>query len=316
MLPGTLIDLPGVQGKLRVPGPGTIPTARGDPLRLRAGRPIHYTRCIGGSGNQSPMAFSNERRTSQRRSRTGAGSRAKFPRVWKSEVWTCEAIGATARRRSVYAPTPTTAACSWHWDPRDSARCPIQSLRSGSRRPPGSRRRSASPSTAASTWTPVAGAWRATPPATWKRQSESGAKQATPSAGLLERSREDWGSVRADLGLAADVGALDLWESIWLGLTKGWLRRTANDRADLVREVTLGALARLCDRPCPVPNGLQGPLRGFTDAKAIRYELSEVLLREEVSAALGGLEPLHGPLSGTQLRLQRDWRYRAAGQAG
>ena len=105
--------------------------------------------------------------------------------------------------------------------------------------------------------------------------------------GLLERSREDWGSVRADLGLAADVGALDLWESIWLGLTKGCLRRTANDRADLVREVTLGALARLCDRPCPVPNGLQGPLRGFTDAKAIRYELSEVLLREEVSAALG-----------------------------
>ena len=105
--------------------------------------------------------------------------------------------------------------------------------------------------------------------------------------GLMERSRKDWGSIRAALGLAADVGALDFWESIWLGLTRGWLRRTPGDGAVLVEEVALGALTRLCDRPRPVPNGLQGSLRGYSDAKAIRYELSGVLLHEEVSAALG-----------------------------
>ena len=104
--------------------------------------------------------------------------------------------------------------------------------------------------------------------------------------GLLERSREDWGFVRAALGLAADVDALDFWESIWLGLTRRWLPRTPGDGAELVEEVALGALTRLCKWPRPVPNGLQRPLRGFSDAKAIRYELSGVLLREEVSAAL------------------------------
>ena len=107
---------------------------------------------------------------------------------------------------------------------------------------------------------------------------------------LLERSRNDWSSVRSEFGLAADLDALDLWESIWLGLTKGWLRRHRGDGEDLVREVALSALARLCDRPRAVPNGLKGPLREFSDAGEIRYELRGMLPRENVSEELGAWE--------------------------
>ena len=104
---------------------------------------------------------------------------------------------------------------------------------------------------------------------------------------LLERSRRDWDSVRTDLGLAADFVALDFWESIWLGLAKGCLRPGYSDGADLARQVMLGALARLSARMGSVPNGLPGPLRDFVDAGEVRYELSGVLLREEVATELG-----------------------------
>ena len=104
---------------------------------------------------------------------------------------------------------------------------------------------------------------------------------------LLERSRRDWDSVRTDLGLAADFVALDFWESIWLGLAKGCLRPGYSDGTDLARQVMLGALARLSARMGSVPNGLPGPLRDFVDAGEVRYELSGVLLREEVATKLG-----------------------------
>ena len=104
---------------------------------------------------------------------------------------------------------------------------------------------------------------------------------------LLERSFEDWPSVRATLGLAADSDVQGFWESIWLGLTKGWLRCRRGDGAELVRAVALGALTRLSERPIAVPNGLAGSLRGFSQAGEIRYELSEALLQEDVGAKLG-----------------------------
>ena len=107
---------------------------------------------------------------------------------------------------------------------------------------------------------------------------------------LLERSHEDWNSVRADLGLAADLDALGFWESVWSGLTKGWLRRTRRDGEDLSREAALGALARLCKHPRAIPNGLKGSLRGFSDASDIHYELSGVLLREDVGEKLSAWE--------------------------
>ena len=107
---------------------------------------------------------------------------------------------------------------------------------------------------------------------------------------LLKYSREDWSSVRAALGLAADLDALDFWESIWSGLTKGWLGRPRSDGGNLAREVALSALRRLCDRSNAVPNGLKRPLRAFTDAGKIRYELGEVLLREDVVTELGAWE--------------------------
>ncbi len=100
---------------------------------------------------------------------------------------------------------------------------------------------------------------------------------------LLKGSRRDWDSVRTDLGLAANITALDFWESIWLGLAKGCLRPGYSDRADLARQVMLGALARLK----LVPNGLPGPLRNFVDAGEIGYQLSGVLLREKVATELG-----------------------------
>ena len=118
------------------------------------------------------------------------------------------------------------------------------------------------------------------------------AKQIGREAGdalgvLLERSRRDWDSVQTDLGLAADITALDFWESIWLGMAKGCLGPNYSDGADLAREVALGALARLSARMGAVPNGLPGPLRDFVDAGEVRYELSGVLLREEVTVELG-----------------------------
>ncbi len=104
---------------------------------------------------------------------------------------------------------------------------------------------------------------------------------------LLERSCKDWGSVRADLRLAADLDALDFWESIWSGLTKGWLRRPHRDGVDLAREVALGVLTRLSARSRAVPNGLKGSLRGFSDAGEIRFQLSEVLLQADVGELMG-----------------------------
>ena len=102
---------------------------------------------------------------------------------------------------------------------------------------------------------------------------------------LLKRSFEDWPSVRATLGLA-DTDALGFWESIWFGLTKGWLRHRRGDGAELARKVVLGALTRLSERAMAVPNGLDGSLRGFSDASEIRFELSGALLQEDVAAKL------------------------------
>ncbi|WP_419163541.1 hypothetical protein [Candidatus Palauibacter sp.] len=103
---------------------------------------------------------------------------------------------------------------------------------------------------------------------------------------LLDHSHEDWGSVRSDLRLAANLDAVDFWESVWIGLTKGCLGRVRDSAAELLRRVALAAVARLCERPGAIPNGLGEPLRGFADANQIRYELSGVLLCEDVGATL------------------------------
>ena len=105
---------------------------------------------------------------------------------------------------------------------------------------------------------------------------------------LLQGSRDDWRSLRARLGLTADLEDLDFWESVWLGLTKTCLRHGGGDGTALVRKVALGALARLSDRPLAIPNGLKGRLRGFTDAGRIRYELSDLLQGPDVGETLGG----------------------------
>ena len=104
---------------------------------------------------------------------------------------------------------------------------------------------------------------------------------------LLERSREYWDSVRGALGLAADVDALDFWESIWFGLTARCLGPGGSDGADLVRSVIFGTLAQLSKRPLAVANGLKEPLRSFADADAVRYQLCQVLLGDGVATKLG-----------------------------
>ena len=123
-----------------------------------------------------------------------------------------------------------------------------------------------------------------------KKAKIVGSQAGAALGALLELSHNDWGSVQSDLGLAADLDVLDFWESIWLGLTKGWLKRHRGDGEDLVREVALGALTRLCDRARAVPNGLEGPLRQFSDAREIRYELRGILLSEDVGSELGAWE--------------------------
>ena len=116
-------------------------------------------------------------------------------------------------------------------------------------------------------------------------------RQAGAALGtLLKRSHKNWAAVRADLGLAANIDALDFWESLWSGLTRRCLRARRGSSEGLAREVALGALARLCDWDCSVPNGLKGPLRQFTDASAIRYELGGLLLRDDVATELAAWE--------------------------
>ena len=105
---------------------------------------------------------------------------------------------------------------------------------------------------------------------------------------LLHRSSRAWTSFSTQLGLAADLEDLDFWESIWLGLAKTCLSPTGGSVADLVRTVALRALTRLSESPRAVPNGLKGPLHGFTDAARIRYELSGVLLGPAVAETLAG----------------------------
>ena len=104
---------------------------------------------------------------------------------------------------------------------------------------------------------------------------------------LLQRSQGDWSAVRVALGLAADLDALGFWESVWLGLTKGWLRRPQHDGDDLAREAALQAITRLVSHRRAIPNGLKGPLRGFSDAEEVRYELGGMLQGEDVSRELG-----------------------------
>ena len=99
---------------------------------------------------------------------------------------------------------------------------------------------------------------------------------------LLERSKQDWDSVRSVLSLAADIDALDFWESVWLGVMKG----CRGSGSDLACEVALGVIAQLCERPNAVPNGLSGSLRRFSNAGDIRYMLSKVLLQENIGTVL------------------------------
>ena len=113
---------------------------------------------------------------------------------------------------------------------------------------------------------------------------------------LLERSRNDWDSVRNALGLAADLDLLDLWESIWFGLTN-WLGRRG-DGENLARQVTLNAVVRMSDRPRGLPNGLKGRLRGFSNVGEVRYELTDVLLHKGVVTVLCSWERFTNRYSG------------------
>ena len=88
------------------------------------------------------------------------------------------------------------------------------------------------------------------------------------------------------LGLAADLDLLDLWESIWFGLTSLAAAATLARGSDLARIVGLQALARMIDHPRGAPNGLRGKLRGFSNMAEVRYELSDVLLHKGVIAEL------------------------------
>lgn len=111
-----------------------------------------------------------------------------------------------------------------------------------------------------------------------------GAEVGAALAKLLEQSRKGWESTRSKLGLAEDVDPQAFWESVWLGLTKGWHGRS--EGADIARGVAVAALARLAQQPGALPNGLQGPLRAFSDAGTVRYELSEALLQDGVTEKL------------------------------
>ena len=103
---------------------------------------------------------------------------------------------------------------------------------------------------------------------------------------LLERSVTRWSEVRTALGLADGVDSLAFWESVWIGLTKQWLKRRHSDGAGLTRTVALGLLTRLSQRPRGVPNGLVGPMRAFVNAGDIRYELGGALLQSGVASKL------------------------------
>ena len=120
---------------------------------------------------------------------------------------------------------PAAAACSWPSGPRVSAHYRTASLRSGSPHPT----RESSTVGFALNGSFDLDAGRARLAGSTSENLEKALKigRAAGDAfgSLLKRSREDWASVRIALGLAADLDAQGFWESVWFGLTKGWLRR-------------------------------------------------------------------------------------------
>ena len=109
---------------------------------------------------------------------------------------------------------------------------------------------------------------------------------------LFKHSRNDWKSVRLKLNLATNLDPLNFWESIWMGLTKRNLKRDRGNGGNLSREVALAVLTQLCkcDFPRVVPNGLKGSLHAFSGVNEIRYELSGILLDEKIGELLGNWE--------------------------
>lgn len=114
-----------------------------------------------------------------------------------------------------------------------------------------------------------------------------GSQAGDALGGLLKFSHRDWRSVRACLGLASDIDPLDFWASVWSGLTRAWLTRRDNRAGALAWAAALATLARLCRFPSAIPNGLAGALRRFSNAGDIRYELTGVLSRKDVSEVVG-----------------------------
>ncbi len=104
-----------------------------------------------------------------------------------------------------------------------------------------------------------------------------GAEVGEALSELFDRSRADWGIVRRQLGLAADLTRDAFWRSIWLGLTEQWLGKHRDAVAALAREFVLALLRRLTDRRSSIPNGLAPAMRTFTSIGEARYELPKLL---------------------------------------
>ena len=124
-----------------------------------------------------------------------------------------------------------------------------------------------------------------------QKAKEIGSKAGAALSVLFKHSkhsRENWVSVQSDLSLTKNLGMLDFWESIWLGITKNYLKRGRSNGENLTSEVAFAALAQLCSIDCPrvIPNGLKGPLRAFSDMNEIRYEFSEILQGKEIGKNL------------------------------
>ncbi|MBP6582727.1 MAG: hypothetical protein KA204_04540 [Chromatiaceae bacterium] len=117
-----------------------------------------------------------------------------------------------------------------------------------------------------------------------------GAAAGDTLGALFERGRSDWPGLYRDLGLDPGLSLHDLWHSLWTCLTERWLGRTKDAAAVLGRGLVLALVKRLSARKAAVPNGLPGPFQALIDLGDARYQLPKALATPDAIAVLDAWE--------------------------
>ena len=117
-----------------------------------------------------------------------------------------------------------------------------------------------------------------------------GAEAGKVLSALFERGKSDWTALRQDLGLDQTLNPHDLWHGLWNCLTERWLTGSKVGAAALARALALALLQRLTAGPGTVPNGLTGPFQAMIDLGDALYQLPKALASSKAISVLGTWE--------------------------